>query len=289
MMILSQNKVRLMGILNVTPDSLFGGILSEAQDGDYESRIEKVARRMVIDGAAIIDVGGESTGPGSLDVSTDEEWGRVEPVLKVLQKLREEGLNFLISVDTYKSDVFEKSLQYGVDMLNDVTALRGDSRMVEIVAKSRVEVCLMYSVSTLHAEGNDIRTNVELVQYDDVIKTIGDFWEERISFAKAHGIKHDKIILDPGMGAFVSGDAKYSFEILDRLGELKDMFADFTILVGASRKGFTGLIFDENGNVIKKLPVGERLAGSLAAAKIAIKNGADIIRVHDIAETFAIL
>ncbi|MDP4008359.1 MAG: dihydropteroate synthase [Candidatus Peregrinibacteria bacterium] len=278
-----------MGVLNVTPDSLFGGILNDAQDGNYKLRIEKVARQMIVDGAQIIDVGGESTGPGSSDISSDEEWGRIEPVLKVLKKIREEGLEFEISIDTYKSDVLEKALKYGADILNDVTALRGDINMLKLVADSGVKVCIMYSVLPLSAGGNIVRTNNEEVQYEDVIETIAGFWEERIDYLKSNGISFERIILDPGMGAFVSGDAKYSFEILDRLGELKDMFADFPILVGASRKGFTGLVFDENRNVVKKLPVGERLNGSLAAAKTAIKNGADIIRVHDVAETFAIL
>lgn len=276
---------KIMAILNLTPDSLFGAVLSKVPDADFEKHLEMVLRKMIRDGADIIDIGGESTAPGSGNVPIDEEWRRIEPALKVLKKMRDEGLKFEISVDTYKFDVFEKALDYEVDMLNDVTALRGDDRMVSLIAKSGAKVCLMYSVFPLKASGNAVRTNNELVQYDDVIATIGNFWEERVKYAVAHGVPADKIILDPGMGAFVSGDPKYSFEILDRLGELKNMFENFPVLIGASRKGFTGLVFGEDGEVVKKLPVGERLEGSLAAAKTAVKNGADILRVHDVVET----
>lgn len=276
--------VKIMGILNVTPDSLFG-IVPDAADVNFEEHLEVILRRMIEDGADIIDVGGESTAPGSCDVPIEEEWRRIEPALKVLKKLRDKGLKFEISVDTYKSDVFEKALHFGVDILNDVTALRGDDRMVGLVAKSATKVCLMYSVSPLKASGNVVRTSSASVQYDDVIATIGDFWKERVKYAVAHGVIAGKIILDPGMGAFVSGDPKYSFEILERLNELKSMFSDFPILIGASRKGLTGLVFDKDGKVVKKLPVEERLEGSLKAAKTAVENGADILRVHDVAET----
>lgn len=286
---MNHRSVKTMGILNLTPDSLFGAVLPKVSDADFGKHLETILRKMIEDGADIIDVGGESTAPGSGDVSPEEEWGRIEPALKVLKKLRDKGLKFEISVDTYKSDVFEKALSFGVDILNDVTALRGDDRMVSLVAKSGVKVCLMYSVFPLKASGNAVRTNNASVQYDDVIVTIGDFWEERVKYAVANGVHADKIILDPGMGAFVSGDPKYSFEILERLNELKSMFADFPILVGASRKGFTGLVFGEDGKVVEKLPVNERLAGSLNAAKTAIENGADILRVHDVKETVSLL
>lgn len=276
--------VKIMAIVNLTPDSLFG-IVPDAADVNFEEHLEAILRKMIEDGADIIDVGGESTAPGSCDVPIEEEWRRIEPALKVLKKLRDEGLKFEISVDTYKSDVFEKALDYGVDILNDITALRGDDRMVGLVAKSGVKVCIMYSVLPLKASGNEVRTNNEPIQYDDVIATIADFWKERIAFAVMRGIELGKIILDPGMGAFVSGDPKYSFEILDRLGELRSAFGNFPILVGASRKGFTGLVFDKDGKVVKKLPVEKRLEGSLKAAKIAVENGADILRVHDVAET----
>lgn len=277
--------MKIMGILNVTPDSLFGGMIRDGGDGGFDARLEGVARQMVNDGADIIDVGGESTGPGSKDVSVDDEWSRVERALKVLVKLREEGLKFEISVDTYKADVFERALLYGVDILNDITALRGDDRMIEVVAGADVKVCMMYAAVGLHAEGNDVRTNTEVLNYDDVIRTIGDFLQERIEYASHNGVSRDRIILDPGMGAFISGDHRYSFEVLDRLLELKERFSDLPILIGASRKGFTGLVFDENGEVIDKLPVVDRLQGSLDAAKIAVQNGADILRVHDVRET----
>ncbi|MBT6069353.1 dihydropteroate synthase [Candidatus Peregrinibacteria bacterium] len=264
-----KREIQLMAILNVTPDSLFG-----SRVGDFGMCI----RKMLDEGADIVDVGGESTGPGSSDVSPEEEWARIEPALKILQNLKKER-DFQISVDTYKADVFERALQYGVDILNDVTALCGDPKMVKLVAENDAKVCLMYAVQRLSAKGNEIRTNTEEIQYDDVIKTIGDALEERMNFCTQNGIDRSKIILDPGMGAFVSGDHKYSWEILDRLQELKERFPDLPLLIGASRKGFTG----------PGLPPEERLPGSLKAAELAVRNGADILRVHDIAPTKALL
>jgi len=276
------NYTQIMGILNTTPDSLFGGVLSEVKDGNYEERLEEVIRQMLKDGADIIDVGGESTGPGSQDISGEDEWNRIEPALRILKKIRDEGeMLFQISVDTYKADVFERALEYGVDILNDVTALYGDLRMVELVAKSGVQICLMYSVVRLSAHGNEVRTNTDKVEYDDVIATIRDFLQERIDFALEHGVAEDQIILDPGMGAFISGDHEYSFEVIERLRELKNVFPNFPLMVGASRKGFTGYI-RETG---EQLPVEERLAGSIEAGMAAVQNGADILRVHDIRET----
>ena len=283
--IIMKKHTQLMAILNVTPDSLFASLLNKNQAGSHVSDFEVYVRKVLKDGADIIDVGGESTGPGSLDVSVDEEWGRIEEALKILKKLRSEGLEFKISVDTYKADVFEKALQYGVDMLNDVTGLRGDMRMARLVAQSDVEVCVMYSVKALDADGNEVRTNTDHVQYSDVIKTIGDFLEERVEFLLETGVDCERIILDPGMGAFVSGDHKYSFEIIKRLRELKDRFPNYRLLIGASRKGFTGLADDVEG----VLPVEERLAGSLEAGLAAVQNGADILRVHDVMETKGVL
>lgn len=277
------NNAKIMGILNTTPDSLFGGTL-EVSDGHYKRRLKEIVEKMVRDGAHIIDIGGESTGPGSEDVSVEDEWRRIEPALAVCQELRRGGLEFEVSVDTYKADVFERALIYGVDILNDVTALRGDTRMVEVVAKAGAKVCLMYSAVLLSAEGNLVRTNTEKLQYENVLGTIGDFLEERIEFVLNAGVKRKNIILDPGMGAFISGDHKYSYDVIQRLAELKARFQEYPILIGASRKAFTGLT--PFGTV---LPVEERLVGSLNAAMTAVENGASIVRVHDIEETKYVL
>lgn len=246
--------VKIMGILNVTPDSFSDG-------GRFMKPGDAVARalQMIEEGADIIDIGGESSGPGSVDVSVEEELQRVMPVIKKLSVV-----SCQLSVDTYKSEVARQAVASGASMINDVTALRGDPQMAHVIAETGVSVVLMYS------KDSTARTTRLKKRYRDVVKIILEFLEERIDFALRHGVKREQIIIDPGMGAFVSADPKYSFEILRRLGEFKKLGCP--ILVGTSRKSF--------------LPekISERLAPTLLANLIAIQNGADIIRVHDVAE-----
>lgn len=234
------DEVKVMGIVNVTPDSLFNG-------GEVKEMIEA--------GAAIIDIGGESTGPGSVDVSGGEE---LERVLPVITELRRDFPDIFISIDTYKADVAANAIEAGADMVNDVTAGRGDDRMFDVVRDLEVPYVMMY------AKDDTPRTTTEVLEYDDVMKTICDFLEEKVS-------ELDQVIVDPGMGMFVSGEPKYSYEILARLGELRGLGCP--ILVGASRKSFLG------GKVE------DRLEGSLAAACVAAQNGAKIIRAHDVEQT----
>ncbi len=244
----------IMGVLNVTPDSFSDG-------GKFNSTAAAVrqARRMLKDGAKLIDVGGESTGPTSIDVSEAEELRRTIPIIKKLAQIKPKPY---ISIDTYKAEVARQAIAAGARMVNDVTALRGDLNIAEVIARSGVKVVLMYS------KDPTARTTRTKKQYKDVIKTVKEFLLERVAYALSKGIKKEQIILDPGMGAFVSGDPQYSFEILRRLGELKKL--GFPLLVGASRKGFLP------GNV------NERLVPTLLAHMVAAKNGADIIRVHDV-------
>ncbi len=248
----------VMGILNVTPNSF-----SDA--GKYrDPEVAALhAEAMVNEGADIIDVGGESTGPDSTNVSVDEEINRVIPVLASLNK-KKFSTSPIISVDTYKSKVARAALELGVGMINDVTALRGDSMLASVVAEYDAYLVLMYS------KDSTARTTRDPVQYDDVIKVILEFLEERIAVAVHAGVMREKIIIDPGMGAFISGDPKYSFEVLRRLAELQKL--NCPILVGASRKSF--------------LPgtVKDRLIPTIIAHSIAIQNGASIIRVHDVAD-----
>lgn len=253
----------IMGILNVTPDSFSDG------GKYYESGVFR-AIEMIKEGAAIIDIGGESTGPGSKDVPEEEELRRVIPVIK---ELRARDLNIRISVDTYKSNVAREAVLAGANIVNDVTALRGDPKMAQTLAELNVPVVLMYSKDATP------RTTSDNVQYDDVCETILGFLEERIDYAVSQGIKRENIIIDPGMGAFISSDPKYSFEILERLAEFKVF--NLPILIGASRKSFLA------GHA--KLPPSERLEASLKAAKLAVKNGANILRVHDVKETIDFL
>lgn len=259
---LSLKVPKLMGILNVTPDSF-----SDA--GQHFSTEAAVTRglQMVEEGADIIDVGGESTGPGSSDVSLKEELRRVVPVIRAL---RQRDGNVWISIDTWKAEVARQAIEAGADIVNDVTALRGDPAMASVLAEEKVPVVLMYS------KDSTPRTTRDAIQYEDVVKTVKDFLKERVVVAEQAGIARTKVVIDPGMGAFVSGDPKYSVELLRRLREFEAL--GYSILVGASRKGF-----------IEQLGAGggpeDRLEGSLAAATMALLNGAHILRAHDVRET----
>lgn len=248
---MEKRKVKIMGILNVTPDSFSDG-------GKYMNPglAFARARQMIEEGADIIDIGGESSGPGSADVLPEEELCRVIPVIKSIK-------GRLISIDTYKAEIARQAIFAGARMVNDVTALRGDPALAAVIAETGVPVALMYSKDT------SARTTRVKKRYRDVVKTILEFLKERIDFALSQGIKREQIIIDPGMGAFISTDPKYSFEILQRLVEFKKLGCQ--ILVGTSRKSF--------------LPgkIEERLEPTLAANLLAIQNGADIIRVHDVA------
>jgi dihydropteroate synthase len=258
-------KPLVMGILNVTPDSFSDG-------GKFLSVDEAVnhAIKMEEEGADIIDVGGESTRPGAKSVSINKEISRVIPVIKKLV----EKISIPISVDTYKSEVAQKTLDIGVSMINDITALRGDGKLVEVVAKYDVPICLMHMKGT----PKNMQLNPE---YEDVVQEIKKFLKERARYAKSKGIKKKNIIVDPGLGfgKRTGKGIEDNLEILNRLAELKDL--GYPIMIGASRKTFIGNFFGGGEN----LPVYKRLEGSLAAAVVAIVNGANIIRVHDVKET----
>ena len=257
---LSLRKPLIMGVLNVTPDSFSdGGMYS-----DPAAAIEKVLR-MAKEGADIIDIGGESTGPGSSDVTLEDELERIMPGIRGIWG----KVKCWISVDTYKAGVAERVLDAGVDMINNVTALRGDKKMTDVLAKYNVPVVIMYS------KDSSPRTTRKNVRYDDVISTVKSFLEERVSYGESMGINPERFIVDPGMGAFVSGDPVYSLRILKFLREFKDL--RLPVLVGPSRKSFIGEVLG--------LPVEERLEGTLAACAVAVQNGASILRVHDVKET----
>ena len=259
------SKTLIMGILNVTPDSF--------SDGGKFNTIDKAVKhaiQMEKDGADIIDIGGESTRPGAKAVPLDVELNRVIPVIKKLV----DQVSVPLSIDTYKSEIAEKALDLGVSMVNDITALRGDKKLVDIVASYDVSVCLM------HMKGNphDMQINPE---YDDIISEIKGFLKERAEYAIFNNVKKDNIIIDPGLGfgKRTGQGIEDNYEILNRLHEFKDL--GYPILIGPSRKTFIGNIYGKTN----PLPVDKRLEGSLEAAVIAVSNGADIIRVHDVKET----
>jgi dihydropteroate synthase len=258
-------KTYIMGILNVTPNSFSDGGKFFSIDDAVEH-----ALKMEKDGADIIDIGGESTRPGSESISVEEEINRVLPVIEDLDT----KIKIPISIDTYKSHVAQKSLDLGVEMVNDITALRGDKKLASIVADYNVPVCLMH----MKGEPKNMQVNPT---YDDVVKEIHDFLKERVNHAISSGIKKENIILDPGLGfgKRTGNGIEDNSEIIHRLSEFKEL--GYPILIGASRKTFISNMC----GCKRPLPVNERLEGSLAAASTAVMNGADIVRVHDVKET----
>jgi len=247
------NRTLIMGVLNITPDSFSDGGLFVDLD-----KAVKHAKQMLKDGADIIDIGGESTRPGSEPITEEEELQRVNPVVRELIK----KVNVPISIDTYKPKVAEKCLESGAHLVNDITGL-GNKEMIKLAAKYKVPVVLM------HMKGmpKDMQENPV---YNDVVKEIKDFLSGRINEAKKAGIKD--IIIDPGIG--FGKTTEHNLQILKRLNEFKDLGCP--VLVGPSRKSFIGSITG--------LPVNERLEGTLASVAIAVMNGANIVRVHDVKE-----
>lgn len=243
----------IMGILNVTPDSFSDG-------GKFNSVYEalKHAIKMVEEGADIIDLGGESTRPGHIYVDVDyvdvdEELRRVIPVIK---KLKEE-LDTPISVDTYKAKVADESLKLGVEMINDVWGLTKDKDMASVIAKHNAYVCIMH--------------NQDDTEYDkDIMESIKEFLLESINIAIEAGIDKNKIVLDPGIG--FGKTYEQNLEVLKRLGELKTL--GYPILLGTSRKSVIGNTLD--------LPPQERVEGTIATTVLGIRDGVDIVRVHDV-------
>ena len=253
---------QIMGILNVTPDSFSDG----GQFVDAAAALA-AAQAMVAAGAEIIDVGGESTAPGSVEVSAEEEWRRIGAVVR---QLANESIS--VSVDTWKATIAEQAIAAGASMINDVTGLRGDPRMWDVVEQSTVPVVAMYSKDA------SPRTTLEERVYADPIATITAFFRQLLRTAEANGIDPCRFILDPGMGAFLSADPQVSYTVLRRLPELKDEFPQNKILIGTSRKGFLRTVSDAAE------PSG-RLIASVVSALHAARNGADILRVHDVPQT----
>lgn len=246
----------IMGILNVTPDSFSDG----GQFYQVEAAVER-ALQMVEEGAAIIDVGGESTRPGAEPVPEEEELNRVIPVI---EKLRQKT-DVLISIDTYKSRIAEAALQAGADIVNDISGARFDDRMIEVVKKYDCPIIIMHIKGTPKNMQQD-------PYYEDVVAEIYDYFEERIRLLESAGIS--KIVIDPGIGF-----GKRLQDNLHLLRDLKDFtFLNRPILMGTSRKSFIGKILN------KEAPA-DRLFGSLATQILAVQNGADVVRVHDVQAT----
>jgi dihydropteroate synthase len=245
----------VMGVLNVTPDSF-----SDGGDWTDPDRAVRRARRMVRDGAHVVDVGGESTRPGSRGVSTAEELRRVVPVI---ERLAAEKI--LVSVDTSKAAVARAAFKAGAKILNDVTALRGDRAMAKTAADAGAGVILM------HMKGTP-RTMQKNPGYADVVAEISGFFREILKTAWRAGIERDKIMLDPGIGFGKSPE--HNLEILRRLDEFRSLGRPLAI--GTSRKSFIGRALNRQ--------VHDRLSGTGATVAAAILRGADLVRVHDVRE-----
>jgi len=245
-----------MGVVNVTPDSFSdGGVHFEA------GAAVAAARRMISEGAAIVDIGGESTRPGSDGVSVDEELRRVVPVLEALQG------HVPVSIDTAKAEVARRALELGAEMVNDVTAFRSDPALAEVCAAHDAYVCLM------HMQGEP-RTMQLDPRYDDVAAEVTAFLEERLAFAVANGVREERICLDPGIG--FGKTVAHNVELLRRLDVL--LALGRPILIGVSRKSSLGKLAGD-----PEATTGP-LGASVAAAVAAYERGATILRVHDVRE-----
>lgn len=247
---------RIMGVVNVTPDSFSDG-------GRYLDTAVAIEHGLELEaeGAAILDVGGESTRPGAAPVSETEELRRVIPVI---EGLIAGGTNAQISIDTYKSGVATRALDSGATLVNDVTALRGDPEIAAVVAEANADCCLMHMLG-------DPRTMQQDPRYGDVVNEVKAFLEERMAFAIASGIAEERILLDPGIG--FGKTVAHNLELLRRLGEFLDLGRP--VVIGTSRKSFLGKITGRE--------VDDRVAATVATNVLAYERGARVFRVHDVA------
>jgi dihydropteroate synthase len=246
----------IMGILNVTPDSFSDG-------GMYYDATQAIefALQMAEEGADIIDVGGESTRPGAKTVELQKECDRILPVIEGIRTKSD----ILISIDTYKSEVARQSIATGAGMVNDISGMTFDPNMVDVIKDSGLPVVIMHIKGT----PKNMQKNP---YYEDLMRELTEYFEERKKFARAKGILDQQIILDPGIG--FGKRPQDNFQLLRELKKIVDM--GFPVLIGPSKKSFIGLTLD--------LPVDQRLEGTAAAVTTGILKGARIVRVHDVKE-----
>ena len=241
----------VMGILNVTPDSFSDG----GRYNNLDSAM-KQAERLISEGADIIDVGGESTRPGHIQITSEEEISRVVPIIEKISK----NLDTIISIDTYKYDVAKEAIKVGANIINDIWGLQYDNgEMAELVKKSNLPLIAM------HNQNDEVYNK-------DIMLVLREFFEKTFKIADKYGIDRDTIILDPGLG--FGKNVEQNIEVLSRLNELKNMGS---ILLGASKKRFIGKLLND-------LPFDERVEGTVAITVIGIEKGVDIVRVHNVLE-----
>ncbi|GLX79986.1 dihydropteroate synthase [Thalassotalea insulae] len=253
---LNPDDIQIMGILNVTPDSFSDG----GQFTQLDSALRQV-EQMITNGVSIIDIGGESTRPGALDVSESDEINRTIPVLKAIKQ----HFDVAVSIDTSKAGVMAEAINAGVDLINDVRALQNEGCLA-VVANSDLPVCLM------HMQGLP-RTMQANPQYADLITDIEGFFLQRIAACEQAGIDKSRLILDPGFG--FGKTVEQNYQLLAQLSRFKPL--GLPILSGTSRKSMIGKLLNRE--------VAERLSGSITTAILAVQNGASIVRVHDVRET----
>jgi dihydropteroate synthase len=259
----------LMGVLNITADSFSGdGLLASAGQEDPLDAAIAQARSFLAAGADILDVGGESTRPGAMPVSAEEEMRRVLPVVEALSA--EPGA--IVSIDTYRAEVAEAALQAGAHIVNDVWGFRADPNLAAVVARHNVPVILMHNRSSwAHAEIKDrLGGHYVGMEYVDLIGDIQHELLESVALAHAAGVPDEHIILDPGIG--FGKTVEQNLELIDRLEEIRAL--GYPVLLGPSRKSFIGYTLD--------LPPDQRVEGTAAAVAIGIARRADIVRVHDL-------
>ena len=249
-----------MAILNVTPDSFSdGGSIANVADAIRQSE------KFITDGADVIDVGGESTRPGSDRVSVDEETRRVLPVVEQIAK----RFDVAISVDTSKADVAARAIDAGAEIINDISGLRFDERIAEVASRTRSGLVLMHSrgeFETMHTQP----------PVENILSEVSDGLRWSVEKARSLGVKDDQIVLDVGIG--FGKTLEQNLELIAKLDKLTAQFPDHPMLVGTSRKSFIG-------KLLGGAPVEDRLSGSLATVAIAVWNGANVIRVHDVKAT----
>ena len=244
----------IMGVLNTGPDSFSDG-------GRYESNkaASSQAKEMLAKGANIIDIGGEASGPGTVPVAVEQELARVLPVVHQLS-----GTAF-ISVDTYKAKTASEVLSAGAKMINDISALRADAALADVIKEHQAYLVLMHSKE----EDSHPHVSETTREYTNLVQEIADFLLSRVEFALAKGIKENQLILDPGMGLFISQNPEYSWQLIAELDKLAERLSPFPLLIGTSRKSFLG------GELDNRDPL------SQLTSLIAVQKGASLIRTHN--------
>ncbi len=266
-------RYRLMGIINVTPDSFSDGGAFLAADAAVAH-----ARELDLQGADILDVGGESTRPGAEPVSAADELERVRPVLEGIAAA---GLRAQVSIDTCKAVVARAALDAGASIVNDVSALRADPQMAGLVAERGAECCLMHMLGEPRTMQGGVggAGGVGGPKYNDVVDEVKAFLEERMAFAVREGIEEERIMLDPGIG--FGKTVAHNLELLARLNELTSLGRP--LVVGTSRKSFLGRIAADSAGHSQPLEPARRLPGTIATNVLALERGASVFRVHDVA------